>query len=502
MKNYIRKFTGFVVLAFVAVTSLSAKEYVIGGEKGWGNLNVTDNLTTAKGRYGYESLEVAPSGFKGDAWTDLIVNFENPYNPVDFGNYSVVQNSLSSVADTALGKTCGLSRNQGGITLRGNDYTLFGSEGLTGSFSIEFWLNPSLVENGETIFQWHSSRNVDNRILFQQIGATFNSGKLEWSLSNIFDLFYEGTSDLKLKGTSTIIPKTWSCHVISFDSETGILEYLVNGLVEDIKYITSTGHEDGNISHPILGVAAEFDLVPDYTGKIDDFRIMRRPYTAEKYQSAEMAGSLDHMKYIPTGGHFETKPIRISKGCTLNSVTAEMSVPGETAVELYVRSGENFYNWTDSYPEWKIIESGEELSGITGLYFQIAGNLFPDGNGSTTPNLTQITLDYTELPEPLPPFSINAVAGDKCVTISWNASVDETTGGYYLYYGNRSGEYLGRVALEGNSPVNVGNTTSFTLTGLNNGTIYYFAVASWSKYDKSVTGNLSKEVFARPRSKK
>ena len=33
---------------------------------------------------------------------------------------------------------------------------------------------------------------------------------------------------------------------------------------------------------------------------------------------------------------------------------------------------------------------------------------------------------------------------------------------------------------------------------LENGKIYYFAVAAWSAYDMRVVGNLSKEVFARP----
>ena len=76
--------------------------------------------------------------------------------------------------------------------------------------------------------------------------------------------------------------------------------------------------------------------------------------------------------------------------------------------------------------------------------------------------------------------------------------MDDTAGGYYLYYGTRPGEYLGRMAIEGESPINVGNTSSYTITGLENGKIYYFAVASWSALDDRITGPLSKEVFARP----
>ena len=36
------------------------------------------------------------------------------------------------------------------------------------------------------------------------------------------------------------------------------------------------------------------------------------------------------------------------------------------------------------------------------------------------------------------------------------------------------------------------------ISGLKNGTIYYFAVAAWSKYDNRIVGPLSKEVYARP----
>ena len=67
-----------------------------------------------------------------------------------------------------------------------------------------------------------------------------------------------------------------------------------------------------------------------------------------------------------------------------------------------------------------------------------------------------------------------------------------------MFYGSKPGEYLGRAAVEGASPVNAGNVTSITLTGLENGTIYYFAVSAYSKLDRRINGELSDEVFARP----
>ena len=204
------------------------------------------------------------------------------------------------------------------------------------------------------------------------------------------------------------------------------------------------------------------------------------------------------MIYAPTGGRFETKPIKVSTGAKLNSLTAVDSIPPQTDVCYFVRSGDNFYTWTDSYPEWKPVENGNSLDGITGLYFQVACNLYPDGDGEKTPSVTTIELDFTELPLPLPPFTVKAEAGNGCVLLKWKYSVDDTAGGYYIYYGSRPGEYLGRIAVEGASPIKVGNQTSFKVTGLENGKIYYFAIAAWSRLDDRIIGPMSKEVFARP----
>ena len=74
--------------------------------------------------------------------------------------------------------------------------------------------------------------------------------------------------------------------------------------------------------------------------------------------------------------------------------------------------------------------------------------------------------------------------------------------GYYIYYGEKPGEYLGIIANQGTSPifVNDGKTT-FTVTGLENGRIYYFAISAFPLDNPELQGELSKEVFARPSSR-
>jgi len=63
----------------------------------------------------------------------------------------------------------------------------------------------------------------------------------------------------------------------------------------------------------------------------------------------------------------------------------------------------------------------------------------------------------------------NASAAD--VTVAWDANSESDLDGYILFYGTASGNYP--------NSVDVGNTTQRTLTGLNEGTTYYFAARAY-----------------------
>jgi len=61
-------------------------------------------------------------------------------------------------------------------------------------------------------------------------------------------------------------------------------------------------------------------------------------------------------------------------------------------------------------------------------------------------------------------------------TLSWNAVTgDPTFAGYRVYYGTATRSYLQAL---GNG-LDVGNVTTFTLTGLSGATTYYFAVTAY-----------------------
>jgi len=81
------------------------------------------------------------------------------------------------------------------------------------------------------------------------------------------------------------------------------------------------------------------------------------------------------------------------------------------------------------------------------------------------------------------------LASDGTATLAWNASTATNLSGYRIYYGTAPGTYFQSLG-EG---VNVGNVTTFTITGLGRGTRYYFAATA---YDTSNSESaFSNEVF-------
>lgn len=485
------------------------KQIILGGQKGWTSFSVNENTTFGKGRFGYTSVEVAKNSRKVSGNTDLLLNFEGSVIRDVSGNYTVVKNDLLKMENSIMGKFCGLSRGKGkGISLKGNPGTIFGTEGNPGSFAIEFWLKPSVSENGEVIFTWDSSRTVNNYVLYQMIHAYIANNRMTWSFRNIFDGYTKNSGELILKSYSTVVPDKWAHHVLMFDEETGLLEYRIDGQTEDIKYLTTTGHERGTIYQPVLGLPEDITICPSFTGSIDDFRILHSlpgelsHIEENNYEGLQSLSKEKYDSYKVTGGRFVTQPVYTVPGAIIEKIETIDNTPSQTEIRYYIRTGENFFNWTDSYPEWKQVIPGQEINNLTGKYFQIACELYPDGAGQKTPSVTEIKISYYEPPLPLAPAKIKAVAGDGYVDLSWDYSLDDTTEGYYVYYGNRPGEYLGTDSSNGSSPVKVGNVNTFRIEGLKNGAIYYFTVAAYSKLDNRIVGNFSTEVFARPGKKR
>jgi chitodextrinase len=103
------------------------------------------------------------------------------------------------------------------------------------------------------------------------------------------------------------------------------------------------------------------------------------------------------------------------------------------------------------------------LSPATTYSYSVAAR---DAAGNISPNSAGASVTTENTPPPPPSNSASLV---------WDAVTAPNLSGYRLYYGNAPRTYL-------QSPgqgISVGNVTAFTLTGLANGTRYYFAVTDF-----------------------
>lgn len=77
-----------------------------------------------------------------------------------------------------------------------------------------------------------------------------------------------------------------------------------------------------------------------------------------------------------------------------------------------------------------------------------------------------------------------AIAAD--VNLAWDASTSTNVGGYKFYYGTKSKIYT--------DSVDVGNVTNYKMTGLNDNTLYFFALKSYDTTRQKESAGYSNEV--------
>ena len=70
-KNLVIKVISILVLV-LSVSFLYAKEITLGGKSGWPAFQSSENITTGKGRYGYDCIQLATNSFKYEIYTNLI----------------------------------------------------------------------------------------------------------------------------------------------------------------------------------------------------------------------------------------------------------------------------------------------------------------------------------------------------------------------------------------------------------------------------------------------
>jgi hypothetical protein len=527
-------FASLTVYTFFLVSGslhgVGEKTFVMGAASGWNLMEKRTGVTEIPALRPYPVLALSSarpfgnadgSGPAPDPSLDLALSFDEG-RPEWFrdqtGRYRVSPGPALRAAESRWARSGAGAALFTGISGAGEPPPLVISPGPAAQFSpgryvrdfsIEFWLYPQNMENGEQILGWTSSKPLaGGEYIFQRIQCIAVKNRLRWDFLDFFTSpGGDGRINISLNGSSPLAPKSWSHHLIRFDADTGLLEYLVNGTAEAITHATPSAREGGQVYIPIIGGDGSLSLGSRFMGLMDEFRIYRR-----------CLGSPSLGKYPLSGGRAESRPVDLGEGNSgilkVEAFGGRAAPPGQgtgneysgggelrfrdgAALQFFIRAADSPYHWTDA--DWRpFIPGGALPEDLRGRFVQVAADFYPSGNGESTPYLDELRIVYRADEPPVPPALVSAFARDGAVELSWKASPERDVAGYLVYYGVSTGEYFGDHAAGGASPLDAGNRTSLRIEGLENGTLYYFAVAAYDRVSPYHPGEFSREASARP----
>jgi hypothetical protein len=526
----------FTALFTALAPAFGAGEEVLkfGAGSGWDKFTGREGLTELEGVRRHKVIALGSGPEKQDAALDMALSFDEgrPELFIDSaGHYSLhVSRSVNSAepAWARFGSGAAIfssapaaGAETGGaavvMSARRHDALFSAGRGI-GDFSIEFWLYPLGMENGEEPFLWTAAiRGNTASSRTQTLSCSVSRNRTEWNFTNIFfkPASFNGTDgqsaragnavsiDTRLVSSSPVIPKRWSHHLLRFSAETGLLEYLVNGVLEDVVYATASGGEGGEVFLPVAGESGSFTLGKRFNGMMDDFRIYSRfveesalhSYSESgRLQSApvDLGGTGSSILYIKAAGGVYNSLNR--KTLSRTEAAGPFNFSGGEQILFFLRSSASLYEWDEA--AWRVFTPGEPLNMAVGRYIEIAARFYPGAGFETTPYLEELSVVYAKKPAPRPPERLIARPKNGAVELSWPPSKDESAAGYLVYYGTASGNYFGEGGAPGDSPIDAGKQSSICIDNLKNGVLYFFSV---SVYDKNgMSGDYSKEVSARP----
>ncbi len=462
----------------------------LGGDQGWDLLQNYHNITQQIGLHGYMDLYLSDNTSKNDMFTDLLLSEKGL---IDTENYTLEGNKPNIIKNGIRGDWAFRFNGTESLQLIPNSKSIFKSFTGKKDFSIEFWINPFVIENRSTIIKWNGGILHDNIFTPQSLSINFQKRRLGIYFKNVFQ-YPDGTlaSDINITGLTNLIPNKWSHHLIRYSESQGTIEYFLNNRLEAITYVTPTGKEKGPFGTPSFSDITNQPLIvgQNYTGLIDELRI------SQKYRDT------NYSKYPKAGGSVTTKPIDLGySNSLLLDIKISQNITEDSDLSYYYRITDHLEDLTTNNLQWLSLKPNELDGDLRGRYIQMKIMFHTNATLDKSPQLSTIQISYQEDLPPAPPLGLVAKPGNSSVKLNWKEVTESDIAGYYIYYGDSKGEYWGTEANEGDSPIDVGNITNFELSGLQNDKLYFFTVVAYDKANPPHESQFSIEVQARPERK-
>jgi hypothetical protein len=170
---------------------------------------------------------LASGQYHSENGTELLLHFDAEAQPVASGAWEY-SGSVPVVSDSVRamgGGSAAFTGAERGVALVPPSGSLFSTGAAWTDFTIEFWLYPATLSNGETIMAWEGSLRDAGRSVPQGIRVSLRDRKVVWEFRDLFVLHSGKRLPVRLAGTRQILPRAWHHHLLRFQSATGLLEY-------------------------------------------------------------------------------------------------------------------------------------------------------------------------------------------------------------------------------------------------------------------------------------
>jgi hypothetical protein len=427
--------------------------------------------------------------------TDLYLSFDNKTEFDETGSYRLQYNRYHTTDSRTYNKQSAYFLEESDmIDLVGTDRSFFQAGENLGSFSISFWILPVTYSNGEVILKIGSqyyNRQVDN-IEDQSIVAKLYNGKIIWDFNNLFELGHLDIKREKLscESFSRIEPEQWNKVTLTYDAYKGIVYQYINGMQQSVMIATV----DGTTSSSTLNMKFHktnrcvIKIAPSFTGAMDEFVITK----TSEYQFRQL--------YPSDGGELVSTITDFGSGGVYIRDFSTGQVEGNNAQLFYYyrHSMKPFYEDPaySSNIKWKKIGS-EDIEFEKIRFFQWKAVFMPGNDGKKSPLFRSMRVTYVENDPPARPQGLVATLENNTINLRWYKGSEKDLIGYKVYYGTRSGFYFTQDALEGKSPIDVGNTNTFSLSNLKKNTIYYITVTAYDDEEHIHESGFAREISIR-----
>ena len=451
-----------------------------------------------------------------DLLIDFDINNDESASPVK-GDYKLLNSRLNlSKFEKQKGKSSGkFYTSNDYISLEAGKFAWFNEKNNCKSFTIEFWINPQNLFDGQIIFEKIGPNLPHNKFISPEIKRLQNSGircylksgRIYFSFINFFhdikkiieqDNVDNSASEKEyhqfdINSHERLKAKEWTHIALTYNDINGKMMLYVNGEISEFMWCTIDKTHIGRKLIPFFKEGEESPLVigKNYSGYIDEFKVVK-----------ENKNTFNINSFTNTPGYIISKVFDLgSKNSTIKKMKLNSIIHKGSGIKFEYRINPVLFGTEarDDVVKWNEFnyKYPEIINNNIGRYFQFRITLYPSYKGEFSPEINNIYVEYEKILPPGKPKNLIVKSESSKSILSWNGIPGKNISGYKIYYGTEPGNYLST-----GTPIYVPIKTlknkvrpTFIIENLQPYKIYYFSVTAYDKYNQE--SDFSKEVMIR-----